>query len=153
MSDDLKPCPFCGAQPRISRDPDHNAFDIWCDATACGGCPNTGYGDLAEVSAAWNTRPVEDALRARAEAAEAQLAEMQAMRITHYDVESRAQAAEFKLALVPWDAIAAVCDALTHLPPVPDGDEYLFPIPLIRSINMVLAWLADRPAGGRPCLT
>lgn len=78
----------------------------------------------------------------RAEAAEAKLTEVLRML---WEVESRAFAAESKLAVVPWDAIAAVCDALTHLPPVPDGYEYPFPLALIRSINMVLAWLQDRP--------
>lgn len=49
---DLKPCPFCGANDyRVSR---HHASDI----VSCGHCCGENSVDW------WNTRPIEDALRA-----------------------------------------------------------------------------------------
>jgi hypothetical protein len=57
---DLKPCPFCGAEAGWVTEE---------RAIECGHCAATGpWRDLREAD--WNTRPIEDALRARAEAAE-----------------------------------------------------------------------------------
>jgi hypothetical protein len=70
MSDDTtpKPCPFCG-EPAAAAEhiagPYFGCMNNDCDgALASGFMPPDG----------WNTRPIEDALRARAEAAEAALA-------------------------------------------------------------------------------
>jgi hypothetical protein len=60
----LKPCPFCGESAGWVTDE--------C-GIECGRCVATGpWRDLREDG--WNSRPIEDALRARAEAAEAALA-------------------------------------------------------------------------------
>jgi hypothetical protein len=60
----LKPCPFCGESAGWVTDE--------C-GIECGHCVATGpWRDLHEAD--WNTRPIEDALRVRAEAAEAALA-------------------------------------------------------------------------------
>lgn len=63
MTDQLKPCPFCGNnRPRIVH-PDR----------FCGYCPRCGtigpMSDTAEdAAAAWDHRPAEDALRAELDA-------------------------------------------------------------------------------------
>lgn len=52
MSEELKPCPFCEGVPTISRDPHY-------DCCACG--QPVGNKAFTEI---WQTRPIEDALRA-----------------------------------------------------------------------------------------
>ena len=69
MFDKPKPCPFCGGKnPIIVRDvqyPDTPNARTWY-AVECNVCDATGDWDLGESGAIakWNTRPVEDALRA-----------------------------------------------------------------------------------------
>jgi hypothetical protein len=92
MEQELKPCPFCGETAIMT---------VWNGGAAGATCDCSGTGPyawmdarieaegrqsevVAEAVAYWNTRPIEDALRARAEAAEA------------------------KLAAVPWDYIRTV---------------------------------------------
>ena len=59
MSNDFKPCPFCGEDDCL----------FWVSGIGAGSnCLTRGGKD---VRAAWNIRPLEDALRARAEKAEA----------------------------------------------------------------------------------
>lgn len=71
MNEKLKPCPFCGKE--MSQD---NFFS--CDGypQACGCWEKTHTG--MEAIDVWNTRPLEDALQARAEDAEARVAELEA---------------------------------------------------------------------------
>ena len=69
MGDELKPCPFCGAAPLVMQ---QYLGRYACCSTACDDselCSTTYHHEDD-----WNHRPVEDALRARAEAAEAALA-------------------------------------------------------------------------------
>lgn len=68
MSDNLKPCPFCGGPASAFRLHSWTVPSVRCQ-NSC-----TDETDIEE----WNTRPVEDALRARAEAAEARAAQAQA---------------------------------------------------------------------------
>ena len=58
MSEELKPCPFCGMKANIVED-----MNTWC----C--CSNEGasHGDYLEIKE-WNTRPIEDELRAENDA-------------------------------------------------------------------------------------
>jgi transcription initiation factor TFIIIB Brf1 subunit/transcription initiation factor TFIIB len=62
MMDELKPCPFCGCQ-KIETDPE---WGIYC--TDCGWGFSYEYMDSQEeinaVPGQWNTRPIEDELRA-----------------------------------------------------------------------------------------
>ena len=59
---DLKPCPFCGAVAAVDRDKYGIVSSVDCSAIC----------DLQHpASVDWNSRPIEDALRTRAEAAEA----------------------------------------------------------------------------------
>ena len=77
MTDELKPCPFCGHEPKYIG---ANAqFAVACVNDACLCLANSDY------VGAWNTRPVEDALRARVTDLEAQWAS------------------------VPWEAIVMTC--------------------------------------------
>jgi Lar family restriction alleviation protein len=58
MSDDLKPCPFCGKAARIWQDPSHSsAFFIGCDdgETDCFGGIHWETTE-AKAVAAWNAR-------------------------------------------------------------------------------------------------
>ena len=69
MSDDpdLKPCPLCGWSPQLATS--FGEPVVGCVNRSCDLC-DTEWFDVD----AWNTRPIEDTLRARAEAAEAALA-------------------------------------------------------------------------------
>jgi hypothetical protein len=69
MSDDLdlKPCPLCGRSPQLATS--FGEPVVGCVNRSCDLC-DTEWFDVD----AWNGRPVEDALRARAEAAEAKAA-------------------------------------------------------------------------------
>lgn len=60
MTDDLKPCPFCGEKNLVD-----SGGIVSCASVHCGGA--------AGRSAVWNTRPVEDKLRAEVEKLRAQL--------------------------------------------------------------------------------
>ena len=58
---DLKPCPFCGAVAAVDRDKYGIVSSVDCSAIC----------DLQHpASVDWNSRPIEDALHTRAEAAE-----------------------------------------------------------------------------------
>ena len=72
MSDDLKPCPFCGGVATLSE-PDvfSGEREVSCDA--CGGAGPVSYSDNLEAITAWNHRADTAeviALRARVAAAE-----------------------------------------------------------------------------------
>lgn len=71
----IKPCPFCGAEPRWSISTEDNDYEIQCPNMACPVLLTCCRGNEAEAIAAWNTRPLE----ARAETA---LADMTAERDT-----------------------------------------------------------------------
>lgn len=70
MTDELKPCPFCGHADGLDhweKTEDWEADLMWvscshCDMTISS---NTGFG-----ADTWNTRPIEDALRAEIETLE-----------------------------------------------------------------------------------
>lgn len=59
MSEDLKPCPFCGGEAEVHPSSDWNTrfsgktFFVWCDK-----CETRGdyYNSEAEAVAAWNAR-------------------------------------------------------------------------------------------------
>ena len=60
-SDDLRPCPFCGGEAVIERGEISSGSTItFGDLAVCDAC-----GAAAESSEKWNTRPIEDELRAR----------------------------------------------------------------------------------------
>ena len=60
MSDEWKPCPFCGGTATTSWY--GNKVDIHCDNESCPAM-NVDIGDLpySDAVKAWNTRPIEDA--------------------------------------------------------------------------------------------
>ena len=61
MSEELKPCPFCGDSAFFYPDGDKEGHSVMCRGVADPSCAlNTfGYATEAEAIAAWNTRPVE----------------------------------------------------------------------------------------------
>ena len=81
MTDDLKPCPFCGStELQIGRNPTRPLWEVECYA-----CWGVMTSDTSQSKAEhdWNRRRPEDALRARVEAAEqrAEAAEAEAERL------------------------------------------------------------------------
>jgi len=74
MPDELKPCPFCGSNALdcyISDDTDSSCVScLDCKAST------PPWLDARSAHEHWNTRPVEDALRARLEAAKGLIAAM-----------------------------------------------------------------------------
>ena len=78
MSEELRPCPFCGKIPPTGNDPGYKAYPN--ESCECylniieDGC---FFGDV------WNTRPIEDALRAKLDMA------VEAMRALLYAAEMR----------------------------------------------------------------
>lgn len=79
MSDELKPCPFCGKSPHINF-----ANNVWCVNPLCFMGDGDDDGTFAPRDL-WNTRPVEDALRrelaAAREAIEYTLSQLEYMRM------------------------------------------------------------------------
>lgn len=71
---DLKPCPFCGKEACYVDDAGQAVE--FSDKASCGNSDCMPYETYVEV-AAWQTRPIEDALLARAEAAERELSDTQ----------------------------------------------------------------------------
>ena len=72
MSEELKPCPFCGEQHKWI---DCESTEGHCKVLECHHLyiVNEAYDEdqLSRRTALWNTRPIEDALRARVEELEA----------------------------------------------------------------------------------
>ena len=69
---ELKPCPFCGIVPTVEGDPfseeyirGYNSGLIGCRNVACAfGGEYISKATQKEATTIWNTRPIEDALRA-----------------------------------------------------------------------------------------
>jgi hypothetical protein len=81
MSEELKPCPFCGKPLEIVsiiRRDGIDGLSAQCPTWGCAG-RQIAWDTAAEVVAAWNTRPVEDALRAERDAALALAAKYKAL--------------------------------------------------------------------------
>lgn len=68
MSDELKPCPWCNGEayafPVLDRNGEHDGFSVLC--LGCDASIET-YASNEKAIFAWNTRPIEDALRAENE--------------------------------------------------------------------------------------
>ena len=65
----LKACPFCGKRPKLKKStrPGSEQAVVTCGDWACYGSPTSTKGTASVTVARWNTRPVEDALRAELE--------------------------------------------------------------------------------------
>ena len=64
MANELEPCPFCGCTDQLSLSPSSHA---------CSACHATASLMSREVPGTWNTRPIEDSLRAEVERLKAEL--------------------------------------------------------------------------------
>lgn len=73
MSDDVKPCPWCGLDPEVIHG-NMRRYARCANASDNGGL----CGPAFHLEDRWNRRPVEDALRAKVEAAEAEAARLRA---------------------------------------------------------------------------
>ena len=74
MSDELKPCPFCGEEPRVSDllvYPNGEKYPANVKCRRCG-IVKANYDSVEKAVTVWNTRPGEDALRAEIERLQAQ---------------------------------------------------------------------------------
>jgi Lar family restriction alleviation protein len=57
MSDDLKPCPFCGGEPFSFEDYGHStAWEVGCSNAQCRVEPHVWEKTKDEAIASWNTR-------------------------------------------------------------------------------------------------
>jgi hypothetical protein len=66
MTDELKPCPWCGSAPKYMYDQAYDVHCIWCPNKMCGVRPDVDiYVSKESAVENWNQRPVEDALRAK----------------------------------------------------------------------------------------
>jgi hypothetical protein len=86
MSDELKPCPFCGEVPDVNNPATfrHEVGDRWARVVCCIEGPEIRAGIYTpleewkdEAIAAWNERPIEDALRAHIAELEKKLQDLQ----------------------------------------------------------------------------
>ena len=78
MSDELRECPFCGSTPKYLYNPAHDVHCIWCANKMCGVRPDVdSYVSKEQAVENWNTRPIEDALRAEVLRLNAQYYEME----------------------------------------------------------------------------
>lgn len=67
MSEKLKPCPFCGKMPEVEPN-----GDCYCDYYICPMAPDS------YMPKDWNTRPIEDELRAEIERLKVRIEELEA---------------------------------------------------------------------------
>jgi Lar family restriction alleviation protein len=58
---ELKPCPFCGRNKYLEAQYEKGDHSVYCNY--CGATGSFRVGDNSELDL-WNTRPIEDALRA-----------------------------------------------------------------------------------------
>lgn len=56
--DELKPCPFCGGEPKLQgfKINGKQEYSITCENEGCGVTVHAGIDKLELVIAAWNTR-------------------------------------------------------------------------------------------------
>ena len=98
MGDDLKPCPFCGGRAAYDEIEKTNDTIVRCQGCYAAGAPggNSVRPDAPDpvAAAAWNRRPVEDALWVAREAAVTRAETAKAERDAAI---ARADLAEFKL--------------------------------------------------------
>lgn len=62
MTEQLKPCPFCGKKPEIIGY-DDEMYQVIC--RDCDGTQDTFFDSPEEAAKAWNTRPIEDELHGK----------------------------------------------------------------------------------------
>ena len=65
MSDDLKPCPFCGGEPFSFEDYGHStAWEVGCSNSQCRVEPHVWEKTKDEALASWNTRTPDTSIEA-----------------------------------------------------------------------------------------
>lgn len=87
--EDLKPCPFCGKTDKLEKE---MFLDLvgWLYRVKCNRCPNTEpiMGSMEDAVKLWNTRPVEDALKAEVERLKEELdAQKSVSKIAYSDIK------------------------------------------------------------------
>ncbi len=82
MPNELKPCPFCGSNNLQSRE----GLE-WSDVR-CKTCLQSVSSFPCAAENVWNTRPIEDALQARIEELEKQLANLRANSRTKLELDT-----------------------------------------------------------------
>lgn len=77
MSNELEPCPFCGASVTLEnnqslKNPDSDTL-YWIECSKCMAFDFESYTSANRCISVWNTRPIEDALQSRIAELEQQL--------------------------------------------------------------------------------
>jgi Lar family restriction alleviation protein len=88
MSEELKPCPFCGGDASLIVKtffglPEEDVYTVACNDCKSQSCYSDDHKETIKI---WNTRPAEDALKAEVERLKAVLAEIAATLATGAEV-------------------------------------------------------------------
>jgi Lar family restriction alleviation protein len=102
MSDDLKPCPFCGGEPFSFEDYGHStAWEVGCSNSQCRVEPNVWEKTRDEALASWNTRTPDTGIEALTE-------QLEAARADAKEAEAYAEELEKELNLMKTAGIVEV---------------------------------------------
>ena len=108
MSDDLKPCPFCGGEPFSFEDYGHStAWEVGCSNSQCRVEPNVWEKTRDEALASWNTRTPDTGIEALTEQLEAARADAKEAEAYAEELEKEIELNEQEACMLENDFIKA----------------------------------------------